>query len=397
MVAAAFFGLLLLPSAVMVAAEMRLVRFGPAPADIAAVPSEVLESLYSGNSLEALKQNGLDQRFVAAMYNRKRRPGFLDLTDVQSADHLDSSEPGSQQALTAPVPTYPTPNATAHPELKPFFKEISPAALEGTISSLGGFHNRYFRGPYSRAASIWVRDAFAKILVGDDSVTLFDHSPAFNQPSVIARIPSSRNANGSVTIISAHLDSINDQQRANGLAPGADDDASGIAVLLEVARILREAKWKPAEGHILELHAYGGEEGGLLGSARVAADYKLRRIPVRAVLQLDMVAYQREKLPVITILRDTGGADLQGFASKLIKAYIPNSTVYENECNYPCSDHFSWHEQGYPALSIDESGEHDKYLNPYAHTANDSIDKLDMTLASAFVKLALAWAVELTT
>jgi hypothetical protein len=48
----------------------------------------------------------------------------------------------------------------------------------------------------------------------------------------------------------------------------------------------------------------------------------------------------------------------------------------------------SWYNQGYPSVSIDESGPSDTYLNPYYHTASDTIDRLDFTKASKFVKVS---------
>ena len=47
----------------------------------------------------------------------------------------------------------------------------------------------------------------------------------------------------------------------------------------------------------------------------------------------------------------------------------------------------SWEDQGYPAVSIDESGPNDAYLNPYYHSSRDTIDKLDFTKAAEFVKV----------
>ncbi|KAJ3488492.1 hypothetical protein NLJ89_g11612 [Agrocybe chaxingu] len=107
-----------------------------------------------------------------------------------------------------------------------------------------------------------------------------------------------------------------------------------------------------------------------------------------------MVAYQPTANPVLTVLTDTDAA-LQSFSQQLISTYVPEATLYTNRCGYACSDHFSWYNQGYPSVSIDESGPSDTLLNPYYHTAADTIEKLDFVKASKFVKLALAFILEL--
>ncbi|CAE7067640.1 unnamed protein product [Rhizoctonia solani] len=184
-------------------------------------------------------------------------------------------------------------------------------------------------------------------------------------------------------LASAHLDSTVGSS-ATARAPGADDDASGISVILQALQILKANGWSGSRA--VEFHAYGGEEGGLLGSSTVAKQYKSAGKAVYAMLNFDMVAYQPTSKPVLTVLTDTD-ATLQSFSQKLISSYVPEATLYTNKCGYACSDHFSWYNQGYPSVSIDESGPSDTYLNPYYHTASDTIDRLDFDKASKFVKV----------
>ena len=92
--------------------------------------------------------------------------------------------------------------------------------------------------------------------------------------------------------------------------------------------------------------------------------------------------------------------------TRLISAYLPSDTLYTNQCGYACSDHcvyfcmsvesiahtirsVSWEDKGFPAVSIDESGPNDSQLNPYYHSTQDTIDKLDFTKAAEFVKVSL--------
>ncbi|NNE07232.1 MAG: M20/M25/M40 family metallo-hydrolase, partial [Gemmatimonadetes bacterium] len=89
-----------------------------------------------------------------------------------------------------------------------------------------------------------------------------------------------------MVVLSGHYDSIN-QRRLSDPAPGADDDASGIAAALETARVLQDY---PAERTVRFLF-FSGEELGLLGSTAYAADARANGDSVYADVQVDMIAY----------------------------------------------------------------------------------------------------------
>ncbi|KZV98037.1 Zn-dependent exopeptidase [Exidia glandulosa HHB12029] len=394
--------------------EERLVRYGPGANETARVRAATLHLLHAvrhGDAKLDLSHPllmGVHPGVLAALTSTGRRgPGFIDLTEptlpaFKSASPAVQNELAVEHALEArQSTTFPTANATKYPQLSStgFFKSISASGLTSTITSLTNYTTRYYRNSNARAPATWIQSLFAAA-AGSANVVLVENS--FDQPSVIAKIPpKSGSTNTEIVVIGAHLDSINQSNTASR-APGADDGASlhdtrsyasGIAILLQTLQILTANGW--AGTRQIEFHAYAGEEGGMLGSSRVASQYKSAAKKVRAMLQFDMVAYQISSTPVVTILTDTSSA-LQTFSRSLITTYIPEATLYTNKCGYACSDHFSWDSNGYAAISIDESGSNDKYLDPYYHTSSDTLDKLNMTKASVFVKLALAWALELS-
>jgi len=286
--------------------------------------------------------------------------------------------------------TYPTPTPSKYPILTTMFTSISATGLKSTVSTLSAYTTRYYKSTNAAAASTWIQTQFTSA-AGSANVKTIANS--FNQPNVIASIPAKSGSTSSdIIILGAHLDSTVGSS-TTARAPGADDDASGIAILLQTLQILKANGWQGSRA--VEFHAYGGEEGGMLGSTVVAANYKSAGKAVRAMFQMDMVAYQPTSKPVLTVLTDTS-ADLISFSQKVISSYVTEASLYTNKCGYACSDHFSWYNQGYPSVSIDESGPSDTYLNPYYHTASDTVDRLDFDKASKFVKLALAFILELS-
>src|SRR3546814_3809552 len=95
-----------------------------------------------------------------------------------------------------------------------------------------------------------------------------------------------------VVVLGAHLDSINaDGGGSPGqAAPGADDDASGIAVLTETLRIALASGWRPQR--TVKFMGYAAEEVGLRGSNAIAQSHRQAGVDVVAVLQVDMTNYK---------------------------------------------------------------------------------------------------------
>ncbi|KAF3767549.1 Zn-dependent exopeptidase [Cryphonectria parasitica EP155] len=202
------------------------------------------------------------------------------------------------------------------------------------------------------------------------------------------------------------MDSINHSDKQQDIddmvAPGADDNGSGVVVLLEVLRALAPLF---AEKHVVnevQFHWYAAEEIGLHGSDSVFAQYQNQSWPVKAMLNLDMVGYRGdrdEELPTIAVQGDHIDENLKAFTKKLIGTY-PNATAGDMACGYPCSDHASAFKYGFPSAMIGESA----YINsqagrpngyPWIHSANDTIDHIDFEYMLEFAKVAAGFIVEL--
>jgi len=209
------------------------------------------------------------------------------------------------------------------------------------------------------------------------------------QPSLIIRIKGEGENSDERVIIGGHIDSIAGGAQAR--APGADDDASGSACVLEVFRVLTLHNFVPKR--TLEFHGYAAEEIGLRGSQAIATAYQQQGIKVAAMLQLDMTSWTRAgATPVMGLVQDFVNATLTRFVGQLIDAYS-NIAWVPTTCGYACSDHASWTRAGYPASFTFESrfGQH----SPYIHTAQDTLSTLTLEHGLEFAKLGVGFAVEL--
>jgi leucyl aminopeptidase len=292
--------------------------------------------------------------------------------------------------LASSRPSYAIDNSAA---VTPVLPLLQASNIAQTIIDMSSFANRYYLTTNGANASNWLAQKWTTMAAGrsDISVAQFSHT-GYNQKSVIMTINGTDNAS-EVIVIGGHLDSIN--MSGNGetsRSPGADDDASGIASLTEAARALIASGYKPRR--TIKFMGYAAEEVGLRGSKDIAANFKTNNINVVGVLQLDMTNY-RGSAKDIWIYTDFTDSQQNSFLASLISSYTPTITVGYSSCGYACSDHASWHNQGFPASFPFETL--DGQDNPHIHTANDTYANMGNQADHAlkFAKLAAAYAVEL--
>jgi leucyl aminopeptidase len=274
---------------------------------------------------------------------------------------------------------------------------IEKPEILNTIERLSeDFNNRYHLHPSGTAASQWIHDQWKGYASGrsDATVELYEHA-SVNQPSVILTLEGVVHPE-EVVVLGAHLDSVSfnggGASNPDFLAPGADDDASGIAVLSEVVRIVMESDFVPQR--TVQFIGYAAEEIGLVGSGDIANQYAEDGVDVVAVLQLDMTDYKGSNED-IGLLSDHTDDTLTDFVGQLIDTYQPNLQWTSTACGYSCSDHASWDSHGYPAAMSFEArvGEG----NPQIHSTSDTVDFLNNNVDHAFkfTSLATAFLVEI--
>lgn len=289
-------------------------------------------------------------------------------------------------AAPATAPSYAIDDADIVNDLLP---RIDEGKVLQTIQRLSDYRNRYYTSGTGVAASDWLAQAWTLLGRGRSDVSVRQVTHSWPQKSVVLTIRGTTNPD-EIVVIGGHLDSIAGGKLAK--APGADDDASGVASLAEVARTLIQSGYKPQR--TIEFMAYAAEEEGLLGSADIAKDYAAQGRNVVGVLQLDMTNYMGSPDDIYVITDFTNAAQ-NAFVADLAAFYLPTLAVGETRCGYACSDHASWSSRGYAASFPFEAAFGQD--NPYIHTKEDTLDKSGnvATHATKFSRLALAFAVEL--
>lgn len=200
-------------------------------------------------------------------------------------------------------------------------------------------------------------------------------------------------------IVSAHYDSrASNPLDSVGAAPGADDDASGVAIVLELARVLSTRSVSTA----IKFVAFAGEEQGLLGSTSLAERAKQERWNIIGVFNNDIVggslggdgirefntarvfseAYAPPDSGETFRRRNMLGLENDGPSRSLARyirmageVYIPSfhvRTVYRRDRFLRGGDHSPFHERGYPAVRFTEARENFAHQHQDVRTSNDT-------------------------
>lgn len=327
------------------------------------------------------------ERLSRRLHEAHRRCGGF-IVHPTLGDALDALVPVDR--APAGPPTLTIDQAPVVQRLQGAIGELQILGSVGALST--DFANRYYQHPSGVAAAQWIHDLWQSLAADRAEVTveLYPHAD-WAQPSVVLTLPGSTWPD-EIVVLGGHLDSIaGGSGNPNFSAPGADDNASGIAALSEVVRVAMQQGFRPRR--TVQFMGYAAEEVGLRGSGEIAAAYLAAGVDVVAVLQLDMTGYPGS-VEDVGLLSDHVSPTLTAFVADLIAAYQPELTWTSTACGYACSDHASWNQRGFPAAMPFESrvGQH----NPQIHTPLDTLDTLGNSAAHArkFARLAAAFMVE---
>ena len=315
-------------------------------------------------------------------------------------------------ALAEPAlagPQRPPLGSTAGPQrpdkdLVQMLASVDARRIEASVRALVGFGTRHTLSSQTDeqrgigAATRWVRAELERTAASSSSrmqvsVQSFEQpaGPRVPAPVMLSNVVATLRGSSAperVYVVSAHLDTrASDVMDAESVQPGANDDASGVAVVLEAARVLAQ---RAPEATIV-FTVVAGEEQGLLGSARQAADFKAAGRDVLGMFSNDIVGSSTAddgsrdphtlrlfsegvptaEAPAAASVRQAVGGESDGPSRQLarfVKSVADNAQtdmrlwlIFRRDRYQRGSDHISWLQQGYAAARFSEPHEN------YAH------------------------------
>jgi hypothetical protein len=324
-------------------------------------------------------------------------------------------------------------------QLRAILRDVDRRQLENTVEMLVSFGTRHTLSSQTDpnrgigAATTWAFNTlqgYAAASNGRMTVEL----QSFIQPTTPPRVPQPTRITNIVAtlrgstnpervyVVSGHIDSrATDVLDSESEQPGADDDASGVAVVMELARVL--SKRQPEATIVFT--AVAGEEQGLFGSAHQAQAFKTANTDIQAMFSNDIVGSStaddgmRDRFTVRLftegvptsettaqgdIRRATGG-EVDGHSRQLgrfVKSVAENDEtgmrirhIYRRDRFLRASDHVSYLNQGYPAARFTEPHENFAHEHQNVRVENgvqfgDLIEFVDFSFMDRVTKVNAA-------
>lgn len=279
--------------------------------------------------------------------------------------------------------------------------EVDPVRVLDVVTHLAGaspidgaeIDSRHILHPDHDAAGIWLADRFGAIDGLEVWTEPFEVPGASATRNIVADLRSPVAEPGGRIVFAAHWDSTasaeDDWNAATTAAPGADDDASGIAVLVEVATVL--ATYEPGFARDVRFIAFDAEEVGLLGSFH---HVDALTEPVDVAVIFDPVGYNPGGSGLLWFAYHadwpSAGDDLGDSAAE-IGTWLDLTGVNQASIGGDDrSDHFPFWEAGIPAIHVGSFPQPPAY-----HTSGDTLDVVDPAYLAEVAAIAVAHAVRL--
>jgi hypothetical protein len=320
-----------------------------------------------------------------------------------AATALWATHAGANQTLGGRMPNWWKPPSTVRAELR----QISPANLKADDSALVGFGTRHTLSSQTDpvrgvgAAATFITNQLQGIAAtSNGAMTVqrqtFVQPVAANIPvpttitNVIATLKGTDPSSSAVYVVGGHYDDrVQDQLDFTDDAPGADNNGSGIAAMLELARVMAA---HPAQATI-EFVAFDGEEQGLYGSTFFAQQAKAAGQNIQGVLDMDTIGNPRgdngvderhtvnvfsDGVPTnatasqIALLQAAGGEDdsVSRQLARYIKETGENSAtdmdvqlIFRRDSILRASDQVAFQGQGDPAVRFTEPNENYNHID----------------------------------
>ncbi|MBN9501687.1 MAG: hypothetical protein BGO01_15555 [Armatimonadetes bacterium 55-13] len=282
-------------------------------------------------------------------------------------------------------------------------KQIDPKRMQATVEKLASWNDRNTNNPTCTEAAEWIAGQYRQIPGLEVEIMKYRLPKMARVPEekeVVQVVATLKGQTDRRILVGGHFDTINMVDRENGLrarAPGANDDASGTALALELARVMSQRKWK----NTLVFVAFSGEEQGLYGSKALAERAVKEGWKIDGVFSNDMVGNsankngQKDDKHVRVFSADSaepGEAERTQSSRELARLieFLSRGTfgvklVFRNDRFGRGGDHTPFMQAGYSAVRFTEV--YEEYTRQ--HTGDDLPQSVDFKYAANAAKVNL--------
>ena len=255
------------------------------------------------------------------------------------------------------------------PRIREMLNQVNMDSLEATVQHLQDYGSRIWNSDNAFAASDWIASRM-------EALGLEVEQQPFNANTWMGSGAAAPNVIGiqrgtlypdTYVVCGSHFDSFSyEAMMGGGTAPGADDNATGVASVLESARIMTQYEFE----YSIIYCAYGCEEMGLYGSEAYASRCQEQGMDIIGYFNNDMNGYLYGDQIHIDCIYPNSVEPIGTYYMNVGSVYYPELPIRHVNFNEGDSDHTSFNNHGY--MGIYPFEDYQNY-SPYIHTPNDLI------------------------
>lgn len=274
--------------------------------------------------------------------------------------------------------------------------QVSSDSLLSYIQTLQDFGTRFMMDPNRKEIATWIMDKFISFGLTEvrlDSITCYTHvdaPPYFVYDTTTWQYNVEAKITGSVypsceLVMMAHYDDCVSYSDPMAAAPGADDNASGVAALLECARVIAETGYQPRKSFIFL--ATAAEELMLMsesGAMHYAQEAAAAGRDLSMVLNNDMISWN-DSTWSIRLINDVNSQITNDLVIHVINAYTTLDWTFDSMLTYADLSYFL--NEGYEGIYFMESVQNG--FTPFYHTVYDLVENIDTAYLAEITRLNL--------
>ncbi|MCR5038112.1 MAG: M28 family peptidase [Bacteroidales bacterium] len=256
-----------------------------------------------------------------------------------------------------------------NPTIREMLDQVNMDSLEATVQHLQDYQSRIWNSDNAYAASDWIASRMQALGLEVEQQPFYANTwmgSGQAAPNVIG-IQRGTLYPDVYVVCGSHFDSFSyEAMYGGGSAPGADDNATGVASVLESARIMTQYEFE----YSIIYCAYGCEEMGLYGSEAYASRCQQEGMDIIGYFNNDMNGYLYGDQIHIDCIYPNSVEPIGTYYMNVGEVYYPELPIRHVNFNQGDSDHTSFNNHGYMGIYPFEDYEN---YSPYIHTPNDLI------------------------
>lgn len=279
-----------------------------------------------------------------------------------------------------------------------YLKEINPDNIKHYMQGLVNFKTRFMLADNRREIAYWIKDRFISSGYANTIIDSFQNTLSFPlesavyhttwQYNVIATMEGIKNPDD-ICVLGAHYDCFIMGPETNPFefAPGANNNASGVAACLEIARVLKKMAFKPK--YSIKFIAFGAEEfmtcyiDGKSGSEHFVSQVCNSNQRLKLMVDNNQISYLPSFCDWQLDFQNCPGSEwVTNLAHYICERYTVITSVDTND-HINFTDAFYFWKAGCPTIFFEEF-----YFNPYTFTEEDIIENCNIPYCAEVTKIS---------